>query len=319
MFEFNRILVSVDTRMDVRNIVDKAALISQQCGASIKLVDVVAEFPRVVRLMLAGHQEIRETIIKEKRERLSALAESLRERGIDVEIDVLSGTTSTQVTSLVASGGHDLVVRTAKGRDSRRRGGVGTTAMRLLRECPCPVLLIAPNASANYAHVMACVDTSSDELVDAVLNDRVVAAATRLSQWHQSKLSIFHAWSIYGEEFLLVRTRDGDFRDLSARVRERSEKMFHDFLQMHGRNAGDQNSFIRKGEPATMIPAFASENNVDLIVMGSFARSWLSEMLLGSTVERVLSVINCSVLVIKPDRMAMPIYGGQFSEWESIV
>ncbi|QEF97851.1 Universal stress protein E [Stieleria maiorica] len=257
-------------------------------------------------------------IIYEKREKLSELAGPLRDRGIDAEIDVLSGTTPLQITRLVSSGAHDLVVRGAKGRGSRRKQGVGTTAIRLLRECPYPVLLVAPGVSPSYSQVMACVDTSSDELVDAVLNDRVVTAATRLIRCYQSQLSIVHAWSIYGEEFLLMRTKDIHFQDLTARVRNRSEEKFYEFLQAHGRIVSGQSAFIRKGRPAIRIPAFATEKKVDWIVMGAISRSWLSGMLLGSTAERVLSQIGCSVLVIKPGSLVSPVNGSHVTRLKSV-
>ena len=279
MLDFKNILVATDTRLDVHTIVDEAALIAQQGGASIKLVDVAPEFPWIVRLSLNDHQAIREALINEKRERLLVLAEPLRQRGIRVDIEVLSGKTSVEIIRQVSRGDHDLV---------------------------------------SYKHVMACVDTSNDEPADVELNDRVVDAATRVSQCHQSKLSIVHAWSIYGEEFLFGRTKQEDFQSLVANVRNRSKMLFDGFLQTHARSADDKNVYMMKGHPAAVIPTFASKNKVDLIVMGTVARSWLSGMLIGSTAERILSEINCSVLAVKPDSFVSSITAREIANVESV-
>lgn len=318
MLDFKNILVATDTRLDVHAIVDEAALIAQQGGASIKLVDVVPEFPWIVRLSLNDHQAIREALINEKRERLVALAEPLRQRGISVDIEVLSGKTSVEIIRQASRGDHDLVMRVAKGKYSRRKGYFGTTATALLRECPCPVWLVAPTTSPSYKHVMACVDTSNDEPADVALNNRVVDAATRVSRCHQSKISIVHAWSIYGEEFLFGRTRQEDFQNLVTNVRNRSKTLLDGFLQTHARSADDKNVYMMKGHPAAVIPTFASKNKVDLIVMGTVARSWLSGMLIGSTAERILSEINCSVLAIKPDSFVSPITSREIANMEAV-
>lgn len=307
MLVFKNILVATDTRLDTDPTIDEAEVLAQRSTASLKLVDVVPEFPWILRLSLNEHESIREAVIKEKRERLLALAEPLRQRGIRVETEVLSGKTSVEIIRLATRGHHDLVMRSIKGKNSRRKGLFGTTAIQLLRECHCPTWLVTPARSPVRKHVMACVDTSSDAAIDAELNDRIFNTATQISQCYQSKLSIVHAWSIYGEEFLFGRTKQEDFEHLVTNVHERSSTLFDTFLRTHGRSGDDRNVYLLKGNPSNVIPAIASEKLVDLIVMGSVARSWLSGILIGSTAERVLNEINCSVLAVKPPSFMTPI------------
>ena len=55
------------------------------------------------------------------------------------------------------------------------------------------------------------------------------------------------------------------------------------------------------------IPNFIRQNKVDLVVMGTVARSGLSGMIIGNTAEQILSRIECSVLALKPAGFVCPV------------
>jgi nucleotide-binding universal stress UspA family protein len=49
------------------------------------------------------------------------------------------------------------------------------------------------------------------------------------------------------------------------------------------------------------------EHEIDLVVMGTVARSGLSGILIGNTAEKVLGKVRCAVLAIKPAGFVSPI------------
>ncbi len=304
---FKNILVATDTRLSDHPIVDEAAKIAETEDAMVKIVDVVPEFPWIVRLALQDHESIHETMVREKKEQLEALAQPLRQRGICVNTDVLIGKTSVEIIRQVLRGKHDLVIRVAKGNHSKREGFFGATGIRLLRDCPCAVWLSTPDPSPEYKHVMACVDTSSAEPVDAELNTKVYEAAQFVSRQHQSRFSVAHASTVVGEEFLFLNSRMENFEKLKRDVRERNKALLDKFLQTQGSSAGDRNVHLLNGGANKMIPAFAHENGVDLIVMGTVARGSAFGLVMGNTAERILDQIACSVLAVKPDSFVSPI------------
>jgi nucleotide-binding universal stress UspA family protein len=57
-----------------------------------------------------------------------------------------------------------------------------------------------------------------------------------------------------------------------------------------------------EGDPASEISRYASDANMDLIVMGTHGRTGLERMLLGSVAEQTLRSAPCSVLVVKLPR-----------------
>ena len=56
-----------------------------------------------------------------------------------------------------------------------------------------------------------------------------------------------------------------------------------------------------------MIPAFVHEQSVDLVVMGTVARSGVSGIIMGNTAEQILDQLGCSVLALKPEGFVCPI------------
>lgn len=53
--------------------------------------------------------------------------------------------------------------------------------------------------------------------------------------------------------------------------------------------------------------AFARRSRVDLIVMGTVARTGIAGIPMGNTAEAVLDRVDCSYLTVKPERFECPI------------
>lgn len=307
MEHFKHILVATDTRLDDHPIVSEAAEISQQSGASLKIVDVVPEFSWFARLALKDHEQVRDLIIREKQAKLEMLAEPLRERGIDVETKVLQGKSSVEIIREVLRGQHDLVLRVAKGHDSRSSGMYGTTGVRLLRACPCAVWLTVPATTTQYRHVLGCIDTSTDEEIDEKLNEKIYKSATLVSDYHEASLSIIQAWSIFGERMLQSRLSPIEIQKIKNDCHNLAKSDLDQFLQKHGSSVREKNIHLVKGDASNVIPEFATKNGVDLVVMGTVARSGAAGLIIGNTAERILNSIECSVLALKPDSFVCPI------------
>jgi nucleotide-binding universal stress UspA family protein len=72
---------------------------------------------------------------------------------------------------------------------------------------------------------------------------------------------------------------------------------------------------VRRGRAAAVITSEVRQWNADLVVLGSHGRGWVDRLLIGSTSERLLNVLPCSIMVIpvaRPEdlltkgRIAMP-------------
>ncbi len=56
-----------------------------------------------------------------------------------------------------------------------------------------------------------------------------------------------------------------------------------------------------------MIPNFAKDHDVDLVVMGTLGRLSDRGVFIGDTAERILNRLECSVLALKPAGFVSPV------------
>ncbi len=307
MHEFRRILVATDTRLEEHPIVEEAAEIALLSGATLKIVDGVKDFSWTVRLTMSDHEHVHELMIQEKEAALESLAKPLRDRGLQVETKVLSGKTSVEIIREVIRADHDLVMRVAKGKDSRAHGFFGSTGTRLLRECPCAVWLVSPATTPKFTHVLACIDTSSGEELDARLNKRVYELAEAISKYHGGRFSVVHAWSIWNEQMLKGRMGEELFEQVEHNNEKQVTQMLDSFLEQYQTDSTSDHVHLLKGEPAEVIAKLTWEDNVDLVVMGTVARSGITGMVMGNSAEKILNRIQCSVLALKPEGFISPV------------
>lgn len=64
---------------------------------------------------------------------------------------------------------------------------------------------------------------------------------------------------------------------------------------------------VIKGDAKNVVPTKARELDVDLVVMGTVARTGIAGFFMGNTAENILTQLDCSVLTIKPPEFVSPI------------
>jgi len=99
-----------------------------------------------------------------------------------------------------------------------------------------------------------------------------------------------------------------DFAAVEQGNENQVEKLMDEFLKNHGNTVAAENVHVIKGETPDVVPNFVTENDVDLVVMGTVARSGVAGLIMGNSAEQILSSIQCSVLAVKPDGFISPIH-----------
>ena len=297
---FKKILVATDTRLENNPIIEEAVEIATHNEASLKIIDIVPPFTWMSRYVTEDHEHLSELIAREKTELLSELAEKIRSKGIDVETKVLKGKASTEITRETIRGEHDLVMAVAKGKHSNRDGFFGHTALRLLRQCPEALWLVAPDSTPKFKHILGCVDTASEKGLDKELNDKIVELCQSVSNYHDARFSIIHAWSMDDEALLSSRFSEDVIADYERDEQQHYEKKLDTFLAHFDLSCESDNIHLVKGETAETIVDFADANSVDLLVMGTVARTGLGGFFIGNMAEKILEQVTCSVLALKP-------------------
>jgi nucleotide-binding universal stress UspA family protein len=322
MNPFRRILIAVGNAPTHESVVAQAARLAEQHGASVTLVSVVEDLPWYARLVLPSAQELQELVLQHRADLLERLSETFRARGIETTTRVLQGRAPVAVIREMLQHRHDLVIKEAI---PNANVPFGSTDMQLLRNSPGAVLLVKPESAAEpFRRIAAAVDPApaddGAELSqtlglrvefddkDPALDRKIIEMATSFASG-TGELHIVHAWSAPGEwmlrgEVLLTQEQvDRYVDDVRAEARKAMEKL----LESMPSESGRRSLHLLEGDPADCITEFATREQIDLVVMGTVARSGLSALLMGNTAEMILQRVGCSVLAVKPEGFVSPV------------
>lgn len=105
----------------------------------------------------------------------------------------------------------------------------------------------------------------------------------------------YQYWSSLGPESIPIGPPPEDLMQLG---RTRMERFRSEHLQGLARPATTQ---VAMGRPFAEIVAYATEQKIDLIVMGTHGRGAIAHALLGSTTEKVLRKAPCPVMTVRAE------------------
>ncbi len=224
---------------------------------------------------------------KEGERRLADIEQQLIQEGLtDVEARQVVGIPSEQIKKAAQDIAADMVVVGTRGRTGLEVILLGSTADRVIRDAPCPVLAVPmTTVTPSIRHVMAPLDFSSPSL-DAV--EYAIQVANH-----------------FGAKMTLVHVLEPMYYDAEQGLQSMEAKWVHWRAQLE-QLAGLISSFglatgtvIRGGVPADSILDSAREQGCDLIVMGTHGRRGWARLRLGSVAEAVIRQAPCPVLTIK--------------------
>lgn len=294
---FRSILCLVDSASEHQPGIELAATLVQE-GGKLRLLDVSDEPNDWLRNLL-GHRvaELEET----RWIQLDELADRVRSQVRYVSTEVLQGRPAVEVVRAVQKGGFDLVVKDTAAPSGQKRVLFGPTDMRLVRNCPCPLLLNLPDGPEKYSSVLAAIDPTASE--HKAVNQRVLELAQEIAVAHGASLNVVAAWRASGESLLMGRV---PHERVAEYVREHQRSAERQLAQVTQRLQIDkQRVLLKRGEPDEVILGRARDTRCELLVLGSVARG--SGLLMGNTADLVLRQIRCSVVTVKPADFTSPL------------
>ena len=315
MKRFKNILLFAGSEGWKDTVLERAVTLAKNNKAKLKVVEVVEELPREMRMLITVMTplELQKIVIKERKDQLEQLIGPTRKDGVNVCAKVLIGTPFLEIIREVLRDKHDLVIKTARGKGGLKEILFGSTAMHLMRKCPCPVWVIKPTHRKKYARIMAPVDPDPSDKVNKALNTKIMELATSLARLEGSEFHVVHAWKMYSETMLLRHSRLSK-REVDRWVRE-TRKMhkgwLNELIEKYAPETPKDRIHLQKGDAGTLVPALAKRKRIELIVMGTVSRTGIAGLFIGNTAEKVLREVDCSVLIVKPDGFVTPVRLGK--------
>ncbi len=219
--------------------------------------------------------------------KLETLAEPARDRGLEVTTTVLQGRPWLETIRQVVRANHDLVMVGAR----RARGGrLDSFVKHLLRKCPCPVWLAPSEYSAHPRRILATVDAAAADAAHKSVNIQILDLATSISEQLNAELHVLYVCRADSSE-----TRDVHQRNLDT------------LLRSYGLGKKQAQVHLLDGDPSSVIPDFATENDIELVVMGTVCRTDVAGVVIGTTAENLLEELQCAVVGVKPAGFVTPI------------
>ena len=291
MSTLKNVLVGTDFSTGSRSAIRLAAAIARAHGSRLVIAHVVHTDPAgdyVVRRKDVTGDDLR---VEGARARLERLAKPIRASGLAVETVVTTGKPYADLLGVAERFKADLLVVGTRGLGRVQRFLLGSTAERLVRAAPMPVLVAKGTAKATpIRRIYVGVDFSAG-------SKRALETAVGLAKPLEAQVTAVHAI-----DFGSLSDQMSAAPDRRRLTRRAAEAELAEFVLKRFPGNGTAAPKVRVVEsPADESLALAAvRQKVDLIVLGSVGRSGVDALLIGNTAERVLRRSSLPVLVVKP-------------------
>ena len=236
------------------------------------------------------------TIVTSARRILAQFVERAEQLGITARAKVAFGKSWFEIIQQVLHNNVDLVIVGAKARGALERLFIGSTGMKLLRKCPCPVWITHQPRSTSHGAILVAHDLTE-------VGDLALELGASMAELHDAPLHVVHALEAVHIDAetpttVFVAADDDAIHDAKLAIESQLERFeLKSAAQIH----------IAAGTAATVLLQQIEEIDVDLLVMGTIARSGIEGLLFGNTAERLLPQVRCSVIAVKPRDFRSPI------------
>jgi universal stress protein E len=307
MHSIRRILVAVkDYEAKTTPALLKSAQLARACGAKIELFHGIStplyvdgygassvELPRMERSMRAS-------VLAE----LEKMAAKLRHDGVKVTV---AAEWDFPVYEAVVRRANqikaDLIVADQHAGRHRVAGLLHLTDWELLRLSSVPVLLVKTPGTYRRPVVLAALDPGHTFSKPARLDRRILAASSTIARALHGTQHVLHAYVPFpfmADPQTLINQQTVEQLEADATVA--AQKALD--RELRSTHIPKKQRHVVGRHPADAIAQTARDIHSSIVVMGAVSRSGLKRLFIGNTAERVLDLLSCDVLVVKPAQFA---------------
>lgn len=314
MSQFQNILVGIDLLQSdqigsadfsppVAEAIKQATWLAEKCSSRLTFFAAV-ELPEDDLYSLDEQDRVCRDLHAAGHKVLDELVRQAASRGIAAECHVTAGEGWTEITRQVIRAEHDLVVVGTRNLGAVQRFLFGSTAMKLLHNCPCPVWVTRPEPQATPMRILVASDFTA-------VSDAALRLGLDLASRCRANVDLLHA-----VDFPLDRL-------WSTGLVDSSTKAYHDQVRCDARlRLQEQLDRVAATMPGvraeihvveglsiadTAILEFVESHHVDLVVMGTMARSGIPGVFIGNTAERLVTHLKASLMAVKPADFRSPL------------
>jgi nucleotide-binding universal stress UspA family protein len=281
MAKYKKLLVAIDGSPSSLHALEESFKLSKEGTLGVSVAP-----PYTVDLRLGAGEEIQKLLKEPCETALTKAAGMAQVAGAEVFGLCAMGQPHERIVDLSESEGCDLIVMGAKGMLSLEKTLMGDTTAKVIGYSVKDVLVVPEKTTLRFDKILLATDGSE-------YSRRATTRALDVAESYGTELYVVSIVEILPEIYSIaphvVEQKVVETEKYLAKIKNQAEAKglkFKDFVR-------------DSSEPYDIITEIAQNEQVGLIVMGSHGRTGLTRILMGSTVERVISQAPCPVLVVK--------------------
>ena len=297
------ILVPLDFSSASMQALKYTILLAEQFKAAIHLVHV-QPVDSLTEISQAGHLMLDcVDAIALMQDRLAEVQEKHDVRFWPDNCHVVSGRPFDEIVKLAREIEADLIVLPTRGYSGLKHVLLGSTAERVVRHAPCPVLVLrgakyrsailsrtARRSGFRQGAILVPVDFSKCSLAG-------VKYAARLAQSIGATVRLLHVVFPYTQAFGMDRV-GADTTPLTKAAKIAAREQMSQLTQMSFLRGVPCETRVRVGPAIDEICGESVQLGIDLVVISTHGRSGIKRALLGSVAEHVVRYAECPVITV---------------------
>lgn len=215
-----------------------------------------------------------------------------------------------QAIRYVQQHGINLVIKDAEPNKTNSRA-LRAIDMSLLRKCPCPVWLNRPSDKPrSHQRVAVAVNPNATTDEEHSLSISLLQLSRAIADSCDSQLHIISCWEYqlehYLEDHVWIKVSPEDLNQQIESAKQQHEEALQSVIDASG-IGGDMVLHPLHGTPDDEIPNCVDETEIDVLVMGTLARTGIPGVVIGNTAENILQNVSCSLVALKSEQFKSPI------------
>ena len=302
--KLRNVLVPIDFSEPSLEAIEFALPLLKEFGAHLHLVHVFEpDYPLTSMMampLIVPELEVGRRVRRHLKEAAKKYSVELRRENIHAP----RGRPFEEICRLARDRDIDLIVTSTRGNTGLKHLVLGSTAERVVRYSPCPVLVVRPidrnkKAGRNgkigqheltFGKILVPIDFSECSM-------KGLAYAKALAKQFESKLVLLNSVAL---QYYIAS--DGyfryDFPLLMQQAEKASRNQMQDLIEKTDWEGTEVESSLQIGHAGQQICARAIDHHADLIVTSTHGTTGFKHILVGSTAEYVVRHASCPVLVV---------------------
>lgn len=284
VFAPRRILCPVDFSDYSAKALQVAGRLAESFGAEVRVLHA-QRLDAPVYFTSAQIQSLRKQLrrsLREAREFVEDFAARNLPEGVRRSVRLVEREPIVAILNMHKEWGSSLIVMSTHGRTGLTRLRLGSVTESVLRQMKAPILTVGPGMKklpASSTRILTPVDLS-----DA--SRETLGISAELAARTGGEVTALH---------ILEHAEEGDASEAS--------RALCDWIPPQTRSRCGLQEVVAEGKTSEVIATEARRRRADLIVLGARPRSYLGQLMFGSTTETVIRTAPCPVLsVILPPR-----------------